>query len=206
MSLSASLTSSLCPLVSPSHSSKPFVVGTVICKNPYRLVAMLPFWPLWWHEITPKRKRWFWILDVDPSLSSPLMTKPAGCAKNPMRSLTSLYQPWTMPASIKWLFQESQRSKTFSSLCCSWLTFALPTEPFAPWPPETCLLVLMIRQGHSLLRGLQFCTEQGRTSVENLAPPKGPRITAWQNVCGLVILTESKGLEEQENVRTMCAM
>lgn len=71
---------------------------------------------------------------------------------------------------------------------------------------ETCLLVLMIRQGHSLLRSLQVCTEQGRASVENLAPPKGPRITAWQNVCGLVILTESKGLEEQENVRTMCAM
>lgn len=55
-----------------------------------------------------------------------------------MRSLTPLFiTPWTMPASIKWLFQESQRSKTFSSLCSSWLTFTPTTELCAPW--EMCV-------------------------------------------------------------------
>lgn len=59
----------------------------------------------------------------------------------------------------------------------------------------------------SLLRGPQVCTEQGRTSGEKVASStQGIQNRRWQNVCGLVILTELKGLEKQENVRTMCAM
>jgi len=61
------------------------------------------------------------------------MTKPACYAKNPMRSLTYLFITlWTMPASIKRLFQESQWSKTFSSLCY-FCTYYRAIRSIATW-------------------------------------------------------------------------
>lgn len=33
--------------------------------------------------------------------------------------------------------------------------------------------------------------------MEKVAQPELPRVTAWQNVCGLVFLAEARGLEKQ---------
>lgn len=39
---------------------------------------------------------------------------------------------------------------------------------------------------------------EGEKSVEKVAQPELPKVIAWQKACGLVILTEVKGLEKQE--------
>lgn len=84
----SSLTSYLPALPSPSHDSRPFV----IYKDPQTSSHTVLFEPL---DVTkliiPKLKQYIQILDVDTSLSSPLIAKPAHSAKELLRSFTALF-------------------------------------------------------------------------------------------------------------------
>lgn len=94
----------------------------------------------------------------------------------------------------KWLLQKSLWLKDLL-ICVLLLTFGFTTKPFCLWPLDKYLLRIMISQKHVSLQRL--CRSEEREGENPGTHSESPKVVAWQDICGLVILIQVEDLEKQ---------